>query len=160
MEPPQTSLSVSKSTPPRLPKILHRPRLLELIEQNKDKKLLLILGQAAQGKSTLAACYVATSKIPTAWINLSRDDSDTVNLFYSMVHSLQHALKDTDLSRLLSYPSVSMGPREEVPLYREWTQAIFEHIPASIQIVLDGLDRLSPHAPSFKLLQVLIEDAP
>ena len=50
MEPPQTSLSVSKITPPRLPKILHRQRLLKLIEQNNDKKLLLILGQAAYKK--------------------------------------------------------------------------------------------------------------
>jgi ATP/maltotriose-dependent transcriptional regulator MalT len=58
MEPQKTSLSVSKYTPPRLPRILYRSRLLKLIEQNKDKKLLLILGQAAQGKSTLAASYV------------------------------------------------------------------------------------------------------
>lgn len=109
MEPPKTSLSVSKITPPRLPKILYRSRLLKLIEQNRDKKLLLILGQAAQGKSTLAASYV---------------------------HDL------------------------EIPLYREWINAIFERISVPIQIVLDGLDRLSSEAPSFQFFQVLVEDVP
>ena len=160
MEPQKTSLSVSKITPPRLPRIVYRSRLLKLIEQNKDKKLLLILGQAAQGKSTLAASYVHNLEIPSAWINLSEEDSDPVNLFYSMVLSLQHVLNDVDLSPVLSYPSVSMGPRLEIPLYREWINAIFERISVPIQIVLDGLDRLSSEALSFQFIQVLVEDVP
>jgi len=41
--------------PPRFPHILKRPRLLERLEQQRDKKLILILGQGAQGKSTLEA---------------------------------------------------------------------------------------------------------
>jgi ATP/maltotriose-dependent transcriptional regulator MalT len=130
-----------------------------LIEQNKDKKLLLILGQAAQGKSTLAASYVHNLEIPSAWVNLSEEDSDPVNLFYSMVLSLQHVLNDVDLSPVLSYPSVSMGPRLEIPLYREWINAIFERISVPIQIVLDGLDRLSSEALSFQFIQVLVKNS-
>jgi ATP/maltotriose-dependent transcriptional regulator MalT/DNA-binding SARP family transcriptional activator len=77
-----------------------------------------------------------------------------------MVHALQYVLKDINLSTLLSYPSVSMGPRLEIPLYREWSNAISERISVPIQIVLDGLDRLSSDAPSFGLLQVLVKDVP
>lgn len=73
-------VNISKITPPYLPQILPRPRLLDLLEKNKDKKLILILGQAAQGKTTLAASYVKTSKIPTAWLNLDQPDSDPINL--------------------------------------------------------------------------------
>jgi ATP/maltotriose-dependent transcriptional regulator MalT len=98
------SISISKITPPCLSKILHRPRLLDLLEKNRDKKLILILGQAAQGKSTLAASYVKVSKTPFAWINLDKEDSDPVNLFRSIVHAFQYALEDIDLSPLLSYP--------------------------------------------------------
>jgi len=152
--------NISKITPPRLPQILNRPRLIDHLDKNKDKLVILILGQAAQGKSTLAASYVASANVPAAWVNLSEDDSDPVNLFYSLVHALQHALKDTDLSSLVSYPSVSMGPREEIPLYREWTNAIAEHISAPIHIVLDALDRLSPDAPSFMFIKTLINQAP
>jgi LuxR family maltose regulon positive regulatory protein len=154
------AVSVSKITPPRLPQVLHRRRLIKRLEKNKGKRLVLMLGQAAQGKSTLAASYLATSKTPCAWVNLTKDDSDPANLYYSIVHALQRVMKDRDLSELLSYPSVSMGPREETPLYREWTQAVFEHISASIQIVLDALDRLSPDASSLKLLQVMVSEAP
>ena len=160
MVPQKTSLSVSKFTPPRLPRIVYRSRLLKLIEQNKDKKLLLILGQAAQGKSTLAASYVHNLEIPSAWVNLSEEDSDPVNLFYSLVHALQYVLKEVDLSPALSYPSVTTEPRLEVPLYREWTNAMFERITVPVQIVLDGLDRLSSDAPSFGFLQVILDGLP
>jgi LuxR family maltose regulon positive regulatory protein len=154
------SVNISKITPPYLPQILYRPRLLDLLSRNKDKKLILIIGQAAQGKSTLAASYVRAPKIPSPWMNLEKEDSDPVNLYHLMVQSLQHALKDINFSHLLSYPPEIMGPREEIPLYREWAQSIFKEVSLPIQIVMDGLDQLSTTAPVFKFLQVLLEDSP
>ena len=53
-----TPVSLSKITPPQLTNTLPRPRLLNLLKKNSDKKLILILGQAAQGKSTLAASFL------------------------------------------------------------------------------------------------------
>ena len=151
-------LDIAKITPPRLPQVLERSRLIERLEQNQDKKLILILGQAAQGKSTLAASYAQRSKIPSAWINLSPDEADPVNLFYLLVHSLQHVLKKVDLSPLQDYPAKAMGPREKIPLYREWTRALFNRIRVPILIILDGLDRLAPDAPSYHFLQVLLQN--
>jgi ATP/maltotriose-dependent transcriptional regulator MalT len=147
------SVNISKITPPYLPKILYRPRLVNLIEENKDKKLILILGQAAQGKTTLAASYGKTSEMPFAWVSLDKDESDPINLFHLTVQSLQHTLKEINFSPLLSYPLQIMGPRDENPLYREWTQSIFKEVSIPVQIVIDGLDRLSTTAPGFKFLR-------
>jgi len=154
------SVNISKIMPPYLPQILDRPRLLNLLEKNKDKKLILVLGQAAQGKSTLAACYVKSLKIPSAWINLDKEDSDPINLYYLIVHSLQRVLKDIDFSHLLSYSPQVMGPRAESPLYREWAQSVFKEVSIPIQIVIDGLNRLSTNGPAFEFLQVLVEESP
>ena len=155
------SVNISKITPPILPKILYRPRLVNLIEENKNKKFILILGQAAQGKTTLAASYGKTSEMPFAWVSLDKDESDPASLFHLMVQSLQQALGNIDFSHLLSpYPPQITGPREEIPLYREWAQSIFKEISIPIQIVMDGLDRLSATASAFKFLQVLVEDSP
>ncbi len=155
------SVNISKITPPYLPKILYRPRLINLIEENKDKKLILILGQAAQGKTTLAASYGKTSDMPFAWVSLDKDESDSASLFQLTVQSLQQVLGDIDFSRLLSpSPPQITGPGEEIPLYREWVQSLFKEISIPIQIVMDGLDRLSTTAPGFKFLQVLVEDSP
>jgi len=118
----QAIAGTSKITPPRLQRIVERPRLLEMLEREKEKPLVLVLGQAAQGKSTLVASYSERCKRPSAWINLGREESDPVNLFRLVVQSVQHALKDGDLSGLLQYVAMDMGPRAETPLYQGWTQ--------------------------------------
>jgi len=77
-----------KILPPQPPEVVERPRLIEFIQQNQDKKLILILGRAAQGKSTLATSYVSISDIPSAWVNLDQYDSDAGNL-YSLLAKLR-----------------------------------------------------------------------
>jgi ATP/maltotriose-dependent transcriptional regulator MalT/DNA-binding SARP family transcriptional activator len=152
--------NISKITPPILYRVLDRPRLLNLLEQNRDKKLIIILGQAAQGKSTLAASYAKASDVPTAWINLDREDSDPVNLFYLMAQSLQRTFERTDFSPLFSCPMTIFGPRSEMPLYRDLSRSMFELVAAPVRFILDGLDQLLPSADSFRFLQALIENLP
>lgn len=154
------AVSASKITPPYFPHVLDRPRLIDRLMQNRDKKLTLILGQAAQGKSTLAVSYVKAAQVPSAWINLGPEDSDPVNFFYSLVNSIQRVLKDIDLSPVLLYPSMIEAPRDEIPLYREWASVLLEMISAPLQIIFDGLDRLLADAPAHRFIQVLVEEAP
>ena len=153
-------LNISKITPPRLHNILDRPRLMERLEHNTDKRVILILGQAAQGKSTMAASYVKRSKIPAAWVTLDRQDADPVNLFYAIVQAVQHVHAADDFSLLLSYPTIRMGPRLEIPLYREWVNALFASIEGPNLLLLDALDRLPPNAPSYGFISTLIDQAP
>ena len=154
------SISTSKITSPHLPNVLYRPRLLNLLEKNHGKKLILILGQAAQGKSTLAASYIKKSKIPFAWMNLDGEDSNPMNLFYLIVYSLQYVLKDTDFDDLFSYSIGTIESTSEIRLFREWAHSIFAQITSPIHIVMDGLDRLSSDTPTFKFLQALIVNSP
>lgn len=141
-------------------KIIQRSRLINLLSSNQDKKLVLILGQAAQGKTTLASSYLTQASRPYIWINLAADDSDPVTLFFKMAQALQSPFKEKDLSPLLDLPSLTMSPRPENLLYRDWTQAFYKTIPAPFLIVLDSLDRLSAQAPSWIFLQILIQEIP
>ncbi|MBI4961652.1 MAG: hypothetical protein HY913_00090 [Desulfomonile tiedjei] len=153
-------LDTAKITPPRFPHILYRQRLVDRLEQHRDKKLILILGPAAQGKSTLALSYVMTSDRPSAWVNLGPEESDPVNLFYLLTQSLHLALPEVDFTAALQYPGLSFGPREELPLYRDWTLALLGRLQQPVQLILDGLDRLAPEAPSFRFLQVFLDCLP
>ena len=153
------SVNISKITPPVLPQILNRLRLLNLLDESKDKKLILILGQAAQGKTTLAASWVQTSKTPFAWINLDNEDSDAVRLFELLTQSLQHTLNHLDFSRLLSYPLGTLGPGARTLPLRDWSSLISEVVTVPVRIVLDGLDRLSSDGSAFQLLDLLIKEA-
>jgi len=140
-------VSTSKIIPPSFPAILERPRLMARLQQNRDKKLILILGQAAQGKSILAVSWVKSSETATAWVNLDQEDSEAVNLFYLLGHSLQWALPDIDFSLILSLPSLTLAPRKEAPLFREWILALLQPISAPVQVIFDGLDRLDLDGP-------------
>jgi LuxR family maltose regulon positive regulatory protein len=156
----QPSVHIAKIIPPQVPQILPRPRLIKCLQQQEDKKLVLILGQAAQGKSTLAVSYVNASPTPSAWVNLGPEDTDAVTLFYLLGHALQRILPKADFSAALSYPAIAMGPREEGPLYRDWLEALLERVPGKVHIILDGLDRLTPGASAFRLLQALLTVLP
>jgi ATP/maltotriose-dependent transcriptional regulator MalT len=45
-------VNIAKITPPRLPAVVPRPHLLRRLDREVEKKLILILGQTAQGKTT------------------------------------------------------------------------------------------------------------
>jgi len=153
-------VSPSKLSPPALPKILARSRLQTLFEQNEDKKLVLIIGQAAQGKTTAAAWYFQNSQRPSVWINLGPEDSDPVNLFHLLVSAVAAQVKEVDINSLHSLPSQRLGPRESRYNYREWAAALFKTFDRPFQLFLDGLDRLDPKADSFGFLQALVEALP
>jgi LuxR family maltose regulon positive regulatory protein len=152
--------SLSKITPPRFPHILHRTRLIEVLQQHRDKKLILVLGPAAQGKSTLAFSWINTCKTPSAWINLGAQDADPVSLFYLLVQALEQAQPYQDFSPLLTYPAVALGPREEIPLYRDWARSLYDLLAAPVQLVLDGLEQVPVESSFFRFLQVLLDEAP
>lgn len=156
----QPSVHISKIVPPQIPQILPRPRLMKCLKRHQDKKLVLILGQAAQGKSTLAAAYVKAAATPSAWVNLGMEDADAVNLYYLLGQAFQQSMPQADFSDSLIYPAVALGPREERPLFRDWILSLLERVPGPVQIILDGLDRLSPGASAFRLLQVLLDELP
>jgi len=151
---------VLKVSPPKLSSVISRPRLFQRLTQNNDKQLIFILGQAAQGKSTLAASYLEELNIKPAWINLSAENSDPVNLFHALISALEVAVNSVDFSAIKEYPALSAGPRDENALYRDWLQSIFSLVSDPIHIVMDGLDRLIADAASHRFLQKLIEEKP
>jgi LuxR family transcriptional regulator, maltose regulon positive regulatory protein len=153
-------VSSSKLSPPALPRILARSRLQKLFEQNEDKKLVLIIGQAGQGKTTAAASYFQNAQRPSVWINLGPEDSDPVNLFHLLVSAVAAQVKEEDIDTLHSLPSQRLGPRESRYHYREWAAALFQSFDRPFQLFLDGLDRLDPKADSFGFLQALVEALP
>ncbi|NWG01882.1 MAG: tetratricopeptide repeat protein [Syntrophaceae bacterium] len=154
------SVNILKILPPDLPTLLHRPRLHNLLEKNKNKKLILILGQAAQGKTTLAACYVKTSKIPFAWLNLDPSDSEPIALYRLIIQSLQYVLKEVDLSPLLYEFRGTIYPKSMISIFQKVADFISKNVPNPIYLVLDGLDHLSRNPLPFQCLQTLMKNLP
>jgi ATP/maltotriose-dependent transcriptional regulator MalT/DNA-binding SARP family transcriptional activator len=130
------------------------------LQENEHHRIILILGQAAQGKSTLAASFAQSSPGENFWISIFPEDDDPVNLFYAIISALSPFLEERDVELLLSYPAHSFGPREQSALYRDWSRALFDQFNSPIRITFDGLDRLPDESEAFHFLRVMLEAAP
>ncbi|HSG45141.1 MAG TPA: BTAD domain-containing putative transcriptional regulator [Anaerolineales bacterium] len=80
---PSILLRTKFLVPRARPDLLPRPRLLDWLDANLDKRLALLSAPAGYGKTTLLADYINASSRPYAWYQLDAQDSDpTVFLTY------------------------------------------------------------------------------
>jgi ATP/maltotriose-dependent transcriptional regulator MalT len=89
--------------------VLRRSRLFELLDSQFHKPDFLITGQAAQGKTTLVASYLAEKNIPVIWIHLTEDDNDGEKLFDRIVESFNRIDETTDYQEALHTGSTILG---------------------------------------------------
>lgn len=60
---------------PRSP-LVHRSRLLQRLQEGRERTLILLSAPARFGKSTLLADWLTSSTIPAAWLSLEPQDND------------------------------------------------------------------------------------
>lgn len=145
--------------------LLPRPRLLDWLESNADKRLTLISAPAGYGKTTLLADFLNGSKHPFAWYQLDGQDSDpTVFLTYLIEslrrttrapESLSRAVGQTAQSLLDSADSTVSPQRVLIVLINELT----EQIGSSLQIVLEDYHYVTSPVVHH-LVDFLLENAP
>jgi len=62
--------------PPAPRDYVHRPRLLEYLDQQRKQPLTLVSAPAGYGKSTLMSCWLGSCDSPSAWLSLDENDND------------------------------------------------------------------------------------
>jgi len=147
-------------TPPHLPSIVARPRLLARLDARPAPKLMLLLGQAAQGKTTLAAAYLKTQLTSVAWIDLDPTAADPANFYYLLVRALDHAGLLGDAARFLDNPVLALGPGEGTARWRARLKELFSRWGSQGLLVIDGLERIPRRSASIALLQTLLDHQP
>ena len=58
--------------------LVSRPRLLERLEDRRDRPLTLVSAPAGYGKTTLVSSWLETCKCPNAWVSLDAGDDDLI----------------------------------------------------------------------------------
>lgn len=71
------------------PNLLPRPRLVNWLEANSDKRLTLLSAPAGYGKTTLLADFINASNRPHAWYTLDAQDSDPTVFLTYLIESLR-----------------------------------------------------------------------
>ena len=103
----ETKLYIPKWRPGLVP----RARLIERLDQGRERKLTLVSAPAGFGKTTLLAEWVAAtpaSERPVAWVSLDQSDNDPALFwayFITALQKVQSGMGESALSLLHSHQS-------------------------------------------------------
>jgi len=87
---PTDPLLATKLHAPRpRPHLVHRPRLLQRLQQGLEQTLILLSAPAGFGKSTLLADWLTACTIPAAWLSLEPRDNDPARFLSYLLAALQ-----------------------------------------------------------------------
>ncbi len=141
-----------------LPDVLARPRLYLTLSSCPHCRIILVTGQAAQGKSTLVADYLKREKAPCLWFHLSASLSDSGTLF-DLISQGMESLNGPN-GQASSLPHVSLGTRQDLSRQSEILVSAMTRMAGPLNIVLDDMESLAPDAPSLALIQALVAESP
>jgi LuxR family maltose regulon positive regulatory protein len=84
-------LATKLYVPPARPQLIHRPRLIERLNEGllSGRKLTIISAPAGFGKTTLVSEWVAGGERPVAWLSVDEGDSDPKRFLTYFVAALQ-----------------------------------------------------------------------
>jgi ATP/maltotriose-dependent transcriptional regulator MalT/DNA-binding SARP family transcriptional activator len=145
---------------PEVPDIVERPRLIRQLDAADGRRFSLIVAQAAQGKTTLAASYLLATGQPGAWVHLEKTDADAARFYELAVNGLQQAFPGQDLSRFLKMPTVSLGAGDERSRCRDRLLHLLGTVSRPVMLVLDGLENLPHPSSALALIEDLLHCAP
>ena len=144
---------------PVLPDILARPRLHQLLESHRHCRIVLITGQAAQGKSTMAADYLNQEEAPALWFHLTAAASDN-GVFFDLIAKGLKQLSGAGNQSSPSLPHVSLGTRQDLPRQADMLVSTLNRTATPVNLVLDDMETLTEDASALELIQALLADAP
>ncbi|MDH3566602.1 MAG: hypothetical protein OEM61_04500, partial [Desulfobacteraceae bacterium] len=91
---------------------VHRPELLDLLEKDRRRPLVLVSAPAGYGKSTLVSCWLEGCQRPSAWLSLDKSDNDLRQFLSYFVAAVQtifpEAVRDT--IALINVPYLPPAP--------------------------------------------------
>jgi LuxR family maltose regulon positive regulatory protein len=154
------SLIQTKMMPPRLPAgCVHRPQLLQRLDERRPRHVTLVSAPAGFGKTTLLAAWTEAQvrkKRPVAWLSLDGEDDDPQQFGAYLVAAISRASPEIawQARQLLDYDA-------HTPV-RTVISVLLNGIAAygrGVFLVLDDVDRLSA-PPVLAIVSRLLRYAP
>jgi len=147
------------------PELLPRPRLLEWLESNVDKRLTLLSAPAGYGKTTLLADFINASSLPFAWYTLDAQDSDPTVFLTYLIESLRSMKRSPEsLTRAIGQTAQSLLDSAEASILPQRVLTVLvnelaEQIETPWLIVLEDYHYVTSPVVH-QLVDFLLENAP
>ena len=73
---------LAKLSPPRMARLLLRPRLFRLLDRARKRRVLWIVAPPGSGKTALVASWLGRHKLRQLWMQLDEGDGDVATFFH------------------------------------------------------------------------------
>lgn len=144
---------------------LLRPRLHKRLSRYDRCRVILVTGQAAQGKSTLVAAFLKNSRERSLWFHLDRVSSDNSLLFDRLIRELTRSLRsrdrDTDAGKDIALPPhTPLGSRQDLLRQIDILGQLMGRYGQGLNIVFDDMETLDEKGAASDLIEGLIRESP
>ncbi len=146
---------VHRCTPPHIPDPVIRNRLFNLLEAHEPVQNILITGQAAQGKTTLAASFLRQAPYPVLWFSLSEQDNAPAKLFDRLFRSMGQWVEKTQSDAGIAFSPGILGVDKGIARHLDSLSILIQELPGKVCIVLDDFENLKEDQEGFKLIHGL-----
>ena len=162
---PSVLLRTKFLVPRPRPELLPRPRLLEWLDSNADKRLTLLSAPAGYGKTTQLADFINASSLHFAWYTLDAQDSDPTVFLTNLIESLRNMKRAPEsLTRaigqtaqsLLDSAEASISPQRVLTVL---VNELMEEIETPWLVVLEDYHYVTSPVVH-QLVDFLLENAP
>lgn len=153
-----TGPSIKLQVPPLPSSVVHRARLLDLLQQGMSCSLILVSAPAGFGKTMLLSDWLSQGGLSTAWLSLETDDNDPARFLSQVLAAFATLdLPLTIFSPLLFSPAAMQG------LSLEWafTTLVDDLLSCEgdVALVLDDYEAITAE-PVHRAIRYLVEHCP
>ena len=145
--------------PSRRGTLLSRPRLVDFLHQNIERKLILVSASAGYGKSSLLIDFAHDTSLPVCWYSLDANDNDPKVFLEYLIASLRRQFPEfgSRTSRLLGESGLA---RDSDMIIGSLVTEIYESIPDYFVLVLDDYQLVEESTGVNRILDSLLRLLP
>ncbi len=133
-----------------------RPRLLSLLLEMLEKRLVLVTAPAGYGKTSLLVDLARSTELPVCWLSLSPEDYSILNFITTLTKSIQQRFPLFGNRTLSLVDNVSDGQLDIDGLAAAMAGELFEATSEHFMLILDDLHLAADNAPIMRLLSQLL----
>jgi LuxR family maltose regulon positive regulatory protein len=130
-------LSTKILVPRRRDEILPRQRLLELLGELLDLRLIIVAAPAGYGKTSLLIDFIPFSSLPACWFSLDPLDQDAQRFAAHLVTSINNRFPEFGLTSMAAVQSLNQDQYDLDSLASLIANDIYENIHEHFTIILD-----------------------